>query len=109
MCSELLAGALARLGKEVYSLSPDITDREDEDELNKHFNLILANRRAGQLSRLRQLNPSDHVFPYFIGNSNNFLLVALKERITEETVTVSGMPVNIHSSSGTVAKYASVL
>lgn len=100
---------MARLGKEVYSLSPDITDREDEDELNKHFNLILANRRAGQLSRLRQLNPSDHVFPYFIGNNSNFLLVALKERITEETVTVSGMPVNIHSSSGTVAKYASVL
>lgn len=101
MCSELLAGALARLGQEVYSLCPEVTDREDEEQLNRHFHVVLARGKEGQFKRLRELGPSDHVFQYFMGQAGgNSLLVALKNKMATSTqgVVTAGVCVCVEES-----------
>ena len=55
--SELLSGAIARLGAEVMSLCPQMKDRDDEDEIQQHFCFILADHSEDEntFNRMRVL------------------------------------------------------
>lgn len=94
-CSELLAGALAKLGRDVYTACEDISDREDEDQLNEHFQLVLAKQSASQFKCLRPLRPTDNVFPYFVGKTENSLFVTLKQSVTAPTPGTLTHPLHV--------------
>ena len=96
LCSELLAGALAKLGRDVYTVCEDITDREDEDQLNEHFQLVLAKQSAGQFKCLRPLRATDNIFPYFIGSTDNSLFITLKRSVTAPMPGTSTNPLIPH-------------
>lgn len=71
-CSELLSGAVARLGGDVLRLCPGIRDREDEEEIQRHFCFVL---KVAGLVRKRVLEHNKLVAPHFPPGSASRLLL----------------------------------
>lgn len=81
---ELLAGSLARLGSDINALCPQLKDREDEDELAKHFHFVLATESPdGTMAHIRPLDNADKLVHFFkCQESTNCLLLSLKSETT---------------------------
>ena len=67
--SELLSGAVNRLGEDVLDVCPAMKDRDDEEEIQKNFCFVLADEleRNGIISyhAKRRLDGGDLVLPLF--------------------------------------------
>ena len=79
-CSELLASSLSRLGSEVSTLCPQISDREDENELARYFHFVLAKESPnGTLVHVRPLNSDEKLLHMFKTQGSGYcLLLSLK-------------------------------
>ena len=89
--SELLASSLSRLGSDVNTLCPQISDREDENELAKHFNFVLAKQSLmGTLLHIRPVDNDEKLQGLFRNQGSGYcLLLALKsEDVDASTVAV---------------------
>ena len=77
--SELLSGAVNRLGEDIHELCPALKDREDEEEIQKHFCFVLADEleRDGIISyHARQLlDLNDLVLPMFTSPNSTACLM----------------------------------
>ena len=72
---ELLSGTVARLGSDAESLCPELSDREDEEEIQRLFCFILADQSPeGNLLRRDSLRTEDFVLPHFCDPGHVLLL-----------------------------------
>ena len=72
---ELLSGTVARLGSDAESLCPELSDREDEEEIQRLFCFILADQSPeGNLLRRDTLQTEDFVLPLFCDPGHILLL-----------------------------------
>ena len=65
--SELLAGAVARLGSEVTDLCPHMKDKDNEHEIQENFCLVLGEEGEGERvrRRVRVVEQRDLVVQFF--------------------------------------------
>lgn len=77
--SELLSGAVNRLGGDVLELCPGMKDKEDEEEIQQNFCFVLADEleRDGIISyhAKRQLDLDDLVLPLFASSNSTACLM----------------------------------
>lgn len=101
---EMLAGALARLGRDITKVCPQINDRDDEDEILQYFQLTLAKESEnGHLEKLSTLENNTLLYRYFQFREKHLcLLVSVKDNnlptsITSvmETVSCSGQTASV--------------
>lgn len=70
-----MSGTVARLGTDVESICPELSDREDENEIQRLFCFILADQsREGDLLRRDVLGTEDFVLPLFCDPGRILLL-----------------------------------
>ena len=93
---EILTAALARLGKDITKVCPQINDRDDEDEILQYFQLTLAKESEnGHLEKLSALENNALLYRYFQFREKHLcLLVSVKD---------NNLPTNITSVVETVS------
>ena len=58
-----MSGAIARLGSDVLQLCPEMKDRDDEGEIQKHVCFVLG-EEVSVLQRIKVLEPSEIVIQF---------------------------------------------